>query len=153
MLSPNAASVSQWILVVITSCVCPRKDEMHGFPVKLGSCNSDEYSWRYNTVNARWANIETVLLLTVSLIDSCIYWWLPSWHCFVNWMVSPMSTGVSICIALSCRFLLVGCFWTVLLLPHCCYFSIVHRSRRLNHVLVCVWTLSFHTISVLVLYK
>ena len=40
---PNAASISRRIPIVITSCACPRKGEMHGFPVKLGSCDSDEY--------------------------------------------------------------------------------------------------------------
>ena len=40
---PNAMSISRRILIVITSHVCPRKDEMHGFLVKLGSCDSDEY--------------------------------------------------------------------------------------------------------------
>ena len=39
----NVAGVSRRIPVVITSRVHPRKGEMHGFPVKLGSCNSDEY--------------------------------------------------------------------------------------------------------------
>ena len=40
---PNATSISRQILIVITSCVCPRKGEMHGFLVKLGSCISYEY--------------------------------------------------------------------------------------------------------------
>ena len=41
---PNAMRISRRIPIMITSRVCPRKDEMHGFPVKLGSCISDEYS-------------------------------------------------------------------------------------------------------------
>ena len=40
---PNAASISREIPIVITSRARPRKDEMHGFLVKLGSCDSDEY--------------------------------------------------------------------------------------------------------------
>ena len=40
---PNAASISREILIMNTSRARPRKDEMHGFLVKLGSCDSDEY--------------------------------------------------------------------------------------------------------------
>ena len=40
---PNAASISREILIMNTSRACPWKDEMHGFLVKLGSCDSDEY--------------------------------------------------------------------------------------------------------------
>ena len=40
---PNATNISLRIPIVIESRVCPRKGEMHGFPVKLGSCDSDEY--------------------------------------------------------------------------------------------------------------
>ena len=40
---PNATSISRRIPIMIASRVCPRKGEMHGFLVKLGSCDSDEY--------------------------------------------------------------------------------------------------------------
>ena len=50
------------------------RGEMHGFLVKLESCNFGKYLWRYNLLNVRWANIGMVLLLNV-----CHHWqW---WGC------------------------------------------------------------------------
>ena len=56
-----------------------------------------------------------------------------NWHLYCLIMLSPMPR----------------CLWTASLLLYYYYYSIVHRSRRLCHVLVYVWTLSFHMTLVL----